>query len=585
VPASVPSTRRRWLLAALAVWSVLLVSGVLPGLQGLTRTGAFDLRSGSRVRAVLAAVATGLLLETLRFVPVGALIRVLLVDASARRWRGTVAWLAALGAAALLLAVHVRAVPGASDLVLPWLGASLGVAAVAWWEAPPRTRRRAAFWTLGLTAGAAAATAILLAMAIEAQPRAFAATPLSSDDKRRVYRLLKGRNPRKIPPGETRTLELTGHDLDVLLAWGLPVVLGPEAKGRAALAPSEDATVEASLPLRFLGQGTRFLNLEAGARVRIQHGVVDLQNPRLRVGRVEVPGLLLRLLTPAARALVVTDRRVRPLLRSVQELRVDRDRVSTTYARMELPAGLMADALWGEDSGAGLRAAVRECALRVLAQPPAEDDGDARFGTLLRTAFAWAAEGGAGEGAVARNRAAILALGILRGHTKLERFTGPVLEEADWDRAPGLREVTLRGRDDWTKHFLVSAALTVLSSDKPSDEAGLFKEELDADGGSGFSFADLAADRSGTTFALVATRDEGAARAVQERLRAGFAVSDFFPPAADLPEGIDDAAFQARYGGVGGPLYLATRAEVERRVAGCAAYREAVSAAPGSPGN
>jgi hypothetical protein len=562
------------------------VSGVLPGLAGLTRAGAFDLRSGSRVRAVLAAVATGLLLEALRFVPVGALVRALLADERRSRRRGAAAWLAALGAATLLLAVHLRAVPGASDLVLPWLGTSLGVAAVAWWEAPPRTRRRAAFWTLGLTAGAAAAAAVLLAMAIEAQPLAFTATPLSSDDKRRVYRLLKGRNPRKIPPGETRTLELTGHDLDVLLAWGLPVVLGQEAKGRAALAPSEDATVEASLPLRFLGEGTRFLNLEAGARVRIERGAVDLRNPRLRVGRVEVPGLLLRLLTPAARALVVTDRRVRPLLRSVQELRVDRDRVSTTYARMELPAGLISDALWGEDSGAGLRAAVRECALRVLARPPAQDDdGDARFGTLLRTAFAWAAESGAGEGAVARNRAAILALGILRGHTKLERFTGPVLEEADWDRAPGLREVTLRGRDDWTKHFLVSAALTVLSSDKPSDEAGLFKEELDADGGSGFSFADLAADRSGTTFALVATRDEEAARAVQERLRAGFVASDFFPPAADLPEGIDDAAFQSRYGGVGGPLYLATRAEVERRVAGCAAYRDAVSAAPASPGN
>jgi hypothetical protein len=102
----------------------------------------------------------------------------------------------------------------------------------------------------------------------------------------------------------------------------------------------------------------------------------------------------------------------------------------------------------------------------------------------------------------------------------------------------------------------VSAALTVLSSDKPSDEAGLFKEELDADGGSGFSFADLAADRSGTTFAVVATRDEEAARAVQERLRGRLRGLRLLPPAADLPEGIDDAAFQSRYGGVGGPLYL-----------------------------
>lgn len=579
--ASVASTRRLGLPAALLVWSVLIVTGALPGLEGLTRAGAFDLRSGSRARALAVAVAAGVLLETLRFLPVGALVRALLVRGHAPRGRGALAAAAAFALATALVALHARAVPGASDLALPWTGTALGLALVQWWQAPARTRRRAVLWTLGLAAGAAAGCVVLASLALEPAPLPFTPAALTSDDKRRVYRLLKGRNPRKVPPGETRTLELEAHDLDVLLAWGLPVVLGPEAKGRAVLAPSEDATVVASLPLRFLGDGTRFLNVEAGARVRVERGALEVQEPRLRAGRVAVPGPLLRLLLPVARALVVTDRRVRPLLASVEELRVDRGLVRATYARMELPAGLLADALWGEDSGAGLRAAVRACALRVLDRPPAEDDGDARFGALLRTAFAWAAEEG---DPVERNRAAVLALGILRGHTKVERFTGPVLEEADWERAPALREATLRGRDDWTKHFLVSAALTVLTSDRPSDEAGLFKEELDADGGSGFSFGDLAADRSGTTFAQAATRDEAAARAVQGRLAAGFAVDDWFPPASDLPEGIDDRAFQSRYGGVGGALYLATRAEVERRVAACPAYAGLVSAEGASAG-
>ena len=60
------------------------------------------------------------------------------------------------------------------------------------------------------------------------------------------------------------------------------------------------------------------------------------------------------------------------------------------------------------------------------------------------------------------------------------------------------------------------------------------------------------ADRTGTTFALLATRDEAAARALQQRLAAGFRIDDFFPAAADLPENIQDAELQARYGGVGG---------------------------------
>ena len=119
----------------------------------------------------------------------------------------------------------------------------------------------------------------------------------------------------------------------------------------------------------------------------------------------------------------------------------------------------------------------------------------------------------------------------------------------------------------------MSAALTVLSAQAPSDAIGLFKEELDAGGGSGFSFGDLMADRAGTTFALLATGDDAAARAIQERLAGGFRVDDFFPEAADLPEDIQDAELQSRYGGVGGPLFRSYAAEVERRLWNCPAYR------------
>ncbi|MHC4581849.1 MAG: hypothetical protein ACYS14_10355, partial [Planctomycetota bacterium] len=98
--------------------------------------------------------------------------------------------------------------------------------------------------------------------------------------------------------------------------------------------------------------------------------------------------------------------------------------------------------------------------------------------------------------------------------------------------------------------------------------------ELDAGrGGSGFSFADLLADRAGTTFALRATRDAASAFAMQDRLARGFRIEEFFPPAADLPEGIPDAELQWRYGGVGGRAYNQLIDEIERRIAACAAYR------------
>ena len=53
----------------------------------------------------------------------------------------------------------------------------------------------------------------------------------------------------------------------------------------------------------------------------------------------------------------------------------------------------------------------------------------------------------------------------------------------------------MRGRHDLAQHVGVSAALTALSGPRAAEAAGLLKELLDSgEGGSVFSFADLAAD-------------------------------------------------------------------------------------------
>jgi hypothetical protein len=132
--------------------------------------------------------------------------------------------------------------------------------------------------------------------------------------------------------------------------------------------------------------------------------------------------------------------------------------------------------------------------------------------------------------------------------------------------------VALHGRSDWTRHFWVSAAIAVLSDKAVSDACGLLKEELDTDG-SGFSFADLLVDRAGTAFGVRATRDQTAARTLQERLVGGFPIEDVCPRADHLPEGVSEADLQLQYGGVGGEGYCRMIAEIERRIATCAVYR------------
>jgi len=348
------------------------------------------------------------------------------------------------------------------------------------------------------------------------------------------------------------------------------------ASARIDLESLHSATL--SLSLRLPG-GTRYLNLVTGARAVIEKGQLTLGDPRLRLGRLTLPGASLRWLSPILTTLIQTERRTRPVLAGVERLDIDSGRVTVTYGRMELPPGLLASLIWGEGSNEEIRLAVKSHIERLLHAAPGLPGGEQRLGAAVEVAFAWTRERSATGSPVLENRAALLALGILLGHSRLEEFVGQVVEERDWRRAALLARTTLRGRDDWTKHFFVSVALTVLSAQAPSDAIGLFKEELDAGGGSGFSFGDLMADRAGTTFAILATRNDTAARALQERLAGGFRVDDFFPEAADLPEDIQDAELQSRYGGVGGPLFRAYAAEVERRLWSCPAYR-ALAAAP-----
>ena len=162
---------------------------------------------------------------------------------------------------------------------------------------------------------------------------------------------------------------------------------------------------------------------------------------------------------------------------------------------------------------------------------------------------------------------------MLLGHSRVEQLVGPVMDLEQRRAGKPFEGATLRERQDWTQHFFVSASISVLSSHGIGDGVGIFKEELDSDGGSGFSFGDLLADRAGVTFAMAATRDDASARAIQDRLAHGFRVDDFMPAGADLPENMQQAEFRSRFGGVGGAEYRRVAGEIERRIAGCAAYR------------
>ena len=164
------------------------------------------------------------------------------------------------------------------------------------------------------------------------------------------------------------------------------------------------------------------------------------------------------------------------------------------------------------------------------------------------------------------NRAAIIALAFYANGRGLVALTPAA---RDWP-APAPRTVTLAGRDDFAKHFLISAALAAEGGGALADAIGLYKEVDDSRGGSGFSFNDIAADRAGTRFGQMAVRSPAK---LQSALAAGAAEADFMPEVRDLPEFLPEAEFKRRFGGIGAPAYTKLMAEIEARVAARPLYR------------
>ncbi len=549
-----PPSRRRsvplWISrVGVTLYLVLLLATGIRGLRGaVADVSIWDLQNTHMLLRWLRDLATLWIVDFVRPIPIGALA-MLAVGARGdqpppRRRRGLGLLAGALLTVVLVVAEQGRS-PAAVHVVLALggclLGAWVGTAALR--GIGPLARRIALM--LAVVAGLTMAATGLAYLAVEPAPLPFSAAPLTSEQKRHVYGVLEAA---RSGDDEVRRLRLTAHDVNFLLAWGLSLG-SPDRKGTVVLMPGHaEAQASLRLPSGWLRGG--YVNVVAAGALAVDRGRPRLRLERLRVGRFAVPGVILAGASPLAVWAVRADPDTRELVKAILGLRLEQDAVEMVFQPRSVHPRLMAS---------------------LLATIPSGED---RFTAFVRAAFLHARQRSQGSEPTLENRAAVFALAVLLGHRRVEDFIGPVsTPEIRRLAAKRVGRVSVRGRDDWTQHFWVSAGLALLSAETVSDAAGLLKEELDAGGGSGFSFGDLLADRAGTRFALAATRDVAAARAMQNRLSGRWPLDDLFPRAADLPEGIQDAELTSKYGAVGGGPYQALVAEIERRLDRCAALR------------
>jgi hypothetical protein len=563
------------LWAALAVlWAAVLVFAIGRNGEPWAWPLFAELRFSGLDWALVRAVAAAAALRILLFVPLGVLCALAVSGRERPGLHRGVPALAAAAALSLGLAFVVAGftagsgwrAPGLLEMTLPAAGCAVGVVLAGAFRRPPPAwlpslaLRSVAMLAVGALAGLLAAWA-----ALSEGPASAPRAEVTSGQKRELVEALRRHNPLKIADEESTTLSLSPEQLQASLAWGA-LLLDPEARALVR-GDAEGLSVLASVRLPAGLGGRRHLAVAGTLDLETDGERLRLRRCTLSLGALPSGSGGCRALLQGIHRLVFAAPENHALVAGVEHVRLDGRGAVARYGRVELDdefRGRLQDALGpGDEIRAAAQAQfdmLRTDAARIIAASPD------RFGAVLQASFGLAAERAVHGSSAAENQGAILALATLLGHPDVATMAG-IERPEDWrEIREALWPVRLRGRTDWTQHFLISAAITQAATAVVSDAAGLLKEELDAAGSSGFSFADLLADRAGTVFGEAAARDEETARAVQ-RLVGGYRVEHVMPEAADLPERISDGELTSRYGGVGGARYQEVVADIEARVA------------------
>ena len=411
--------------------------------------------------------------------------------------------------------------------------------------------KRLLAWLAGTLLLLVLAAGGLLLVTLEDQPLVSRPATITPQSIAQARLLLLINDPRRLQPGDARQAMIPAGLLDEAVNYAATRYLG----GRAALKLSDERQAELRLSLQpswLAGIG----HINVATTLNDADGLPAIS--ALRLGPLPLPAVVAEPLLGGLLTLTGYGREWQQLHQIIRQTRFEPRRQRLIVSYIWQPALLEQ--------------------VRALAASPADK-------TLIQLAHA--------------NLAALLAHRAPGSHLMLPEVLGPLLnsdrstggqraallvlaaflaernltplfpEAADWPRPPPVK-LTLGGRYDSAQHFVISAALAAWAGEPLADAIGTYKELTDARHGYGFSFADLAADRAGTSFGeLLVSRSPR----LDALLAGKFSDADLLPALDGLPEYLRQREFRQRFGGPGQPAYEEQVAEIERRLLAMPLYR------------
>ena len=407
--------------------------------------------------------------------------------------------------------------------------------------------------------------ALLALLLLQSTPLLSETGQLNAAAVRNSQQLFNNLNQSMRDPGQQLVIQTNADELNAAFALASRTL--PGFQGKTQINPA-GLTILMTMPLDVLSY-----QLYINADIQIEPSAGPLQVRQVKLGRLTLPGdMALGLLGWVADQLWGPGEGA-ALLAKVRSVTVQQDAVKVEFSKSEgfslsqlKLSGVSLYKQWfGSDEQTALIEHYYALALAHSQQQSATQSSHSLITylqVLLREADRRSKD--KPEQAVRENQAVILALAQLLGGRNLQLL----VNEIKTNPQGKLPRVTLARRPDLQQHFVYSASLHVLGNQRLSSAVGEAKELLDSlNGGSGFSFVDLLADRAGIRFARIAAASPQSARAVQQF----FAQQDrteqeLFPNKSRLPEGLPQAIFEQQYQSIDSAVYQQMVAEIDRRL-------------------
>ncbi len=381
--------------------------------------------------------------------------------------------------------------------------------------------------------------------------------------------------------GQQAIVVLSESELNLLLGYALHQLAdSAQVKSDARL---ELADNQAQLWLSYqipyeisslmAGGEARYINIKGLIKpAKDEQGSNMLKLESLRVGFIQLPGSLSQRLAGRLLSYIRDSHgQLEPIWNAVQHIEIKPQQVRVRYQWQEANDGGMQQHMSAILVSDDLRQGLIDFA-RFFNQYSQTHKGWINLSRLFKDAGKHA-EVNMQLPEVVENRALLISLAAHVANRDIERTLGLPRTLP----ATGRMRLLLNGREDLALHFIISAGLASLGNPVLAESIGLEKEIKDASGGSGFSYADLAADLAGIYLARQFTSDNSKARILQKRLSMIRSETAFMLDTRALPEGIMKNAEQtdisSEYSNVDSPLYRNLKQKIQLQISSLSLYQ------------